>query len=250
MELRLTQWCRQVFSIDFEHTRMKTYLVTAKRTSNLNDPKVSQVLMRLHERADAHDAAVIPDVLAAAGERGASTDQEMADLLAGAFMPIHPNAGRLLHLLAMSRPPGRIVEFGTSHGLSTLYLAAAVGPEEPPVITTEMEVTKIDFARANFEDAGLADRIDLRIGDAFETLADLSDGIALLFLDGWKGLYLPLLRSLEPHLASGAIVVADDTLLLPDLCAEYVDYVRGPTNSYVSVGLPLDDGLEVSVFLG
>lgn len=229
---------------------MHTCVVTAKRTSRLNDPRVSQVLMRLHELADAHDAAVIPDVLAAAGERGASTDQEIADLLAGAFMPIHPNAGRLLHLLAMSRPVGRIIEFGTSHGLSTLYLAAAVGPEESPVITTEMELSKIDLARANFDDAGLADRIDLRVGDAFDTLTDLSDGVALLFLDGWKGLYLPLLRSLERHFVAGAIVVADDTLLLPDLCAEYVDYVRGATNSYVSVGLPLDDGLEVSVFLG
>jgi len=150
----------------------------------------------------------------------------------------------------MSRPVGRIIEFGTSHGLSTLYLAAAVGPEESPVITTEMELSKIDLARANFDDAGLADRIDLRVGDAFDTLTDLSDGVALLFLDGWKGLYLPLLRSLERHFVAGAIVVADDTLLLPDLCAEYVDYVRGASNSYVSVGLPLDDGLEVSVFLG
>lgn len=207
------------------------------------------MLVNLHARADAHDAAVIPDVLVAAGERGASTDVEMADLLAGAFMPIHPNAGRLLHLFAMSRPQGRIIEFGTSHGLSTLYLAAAIGSDEAPVITTEMELSKIDLARANFEEAGLSDRIDLRVGDAFETLANLSDGIALLFLDGWKGLYLPLLRALEPLLVSGAIIVADDTLLLPDLCADYVEYVRGATDRYVSVGLPVDDGLEVSVYL-
>jgi predicted O-methyltransferase YrrM len=188
--------------------------------------------------------------LVAAGERGATTDSEMADLLAGAYMPIHPNGGRLLHLLAMSRPPGRIVEFGTSHGLSTLYLASAIGAEELPVITTEMEPSKIDLARANFEEAGLADKIELRVGDAFDTLADLSHGIALLFLDGWKGLYLPLLKMLEPRLVSGAIVVADDTLLLPEICAAYVEYVRGATDSYVSVGLPIDDGLEVSVYLG
>jgi predicted O-methyltransferase YrrM len=149
----------------------------------------------------------------------------------------------------MSRPQGRIIEFGTSHGLSTLYLAAAIGSDEAPVITTEMELSKIDLARANFEEAGLSDRIDLRVGDAFETLANLSDGIALLFLDGWKGLYLPLLRALEPLLVSGAIIVADDTLLLPDLCADYVEYVRGATDRYVSVGLPVDDGLEVSVYL-
>lgn len=223
--------------------------MTEKRTSRLSDPKISEVLVKLHARADAHDAVVIPDVLVAAGERGASTDVEMADLLAGAFMPIHPNAGRLLHLFAMSRPQGRIIEFGTSHGLSTLYLAAAIGSDEAPVITTEMELSKIDLARANFEEAGLSDRIDLRVGDAFETLANLSDGIALLFLDGWKGLYLPLLRALEPLLVSGAIIVADDTLLLPDLCADYVEYLRGATDRYVSVGLPVDDGLEVSVYL-
>jgi predicted O-methyltransferase YrrM len=224
--------------------------MATKRISRLSDPKISQVLDKLHERADEHDAVVIPEVLTAAGERGASTDSEMADLLAGAFMPIHPNAGRLLHLLAMSRPQGRIVEFGTSHGLSTIYLAAAIGSDESPVITTEMELSKIDLALANFEEAGLGDRIDLRVGDAFDTLADLTDGIALLFLDGWKGLYLPLLRALEPRLVPGAIVVADDTLLLPDLCADYVDYVRSATDLYVSVGLPIDDGLEVSVFLG
>ena len=223
--------------------------MTEKRTSRLSDPKISEVLVKLHARADAHDAVVIPDVLVAAGERGASTDVEMADLLAGAFMPIHPNAGRLLHLFAMSRPQGRIIEFGTSHGPSTLYLAAAIGSDEAPVITTEMELSKIDLARANFEEAGLSDRIDLRVGDAFETLANLSDGIALLFLDGWKGLYLPLLRALEPLLVSGAIIVADDTLLLPDLCADYVEYLRGATDRYVSVGLPVDDGLEVSVYL-
>jgi predicted O-methyltransferase YrrM len=224
--------------------------MATKRISRLSDPKISQVLDKLHERADEHDAVVIPEVLTAAGERGASTDSEMADLLAGAFMPIHPNAGRLLHLLAMSRPQGRIVEFGTSHGLSTIYLAAAIGSDESPVITTEMELSKVDLALANFEEAGLGDRIDLRVGDAFGTLVDLTDGIALLFLDGWKGLYLPLLRALEPRLVPGAIVVADDTLLLPDLCADYVDYVRSATDLYVSVGLPIDDGLEVSVFLG
>jgi predicted O-methyltransferase YrrM len=244
------QWCRQVFSISDERNWLQTEFVTVKRTSRLSDPKISEVLVKLHARADAHDAAVIPEILTAAGERGASTDFEMADLLAGAFMPIHPNPGRLLHLLAMSRPQGRIIEFGTSHGLSTLYLAAALGSDEPPVITTEMELSKIDLARANFEEAGLGDRIDLRVGDAFDTLADLSDGIALLFLDGWKGLYLPLLRALEPRLVSGAIVVADDTLLLPDLCADYVSYVRGATDRYVSVGLPIDDGLEVSVYVG
>lgn len=221
--------------------------MTVNRTSRRGDPKVSEDLVELHAQADAHDAAVIPGVLASAGKRGASTDLEMADLLAGEVMPMHPNAGRLLQLLAISQRQGRIIEFGTSHGLSTLYLATAIGSDESSVISTEIDLSKIDLAHANFEEAGFGDRIDLRVGDAFDTLADLSDGIALLFLDGWKNLYLPLLRALEPLLVSEAIVVSADTHLLPDLCADYLDDVRGATDLYFSVGLPIDDELEVSV---
>ncbi|MFM7615958.1 MAG: O-methyltransferase [Actinomycetes bacterium] len=173
----------------------------------------------------------------------------MTDLLADAYIPISPIVGRLLHVLALSRRPGRIVEFGTSHGLSTIYLAAATSTHDAPVITTEAEPSKIAAARENFSAAGLADRIELRVGDAFETLADLDEPISLLFLDGWKGLYLPLLRQLEGRLVNGAIVVADDTTLLPELCADYLDYIRSNTGSYVSSSLPVDDGLEVSVVI-
>ena len=218
-----------------------------QRRSRLDEPRVTTVLIALHERAATNDGEVIPRVLVSAGERGASTDQDMADLLADAYMPIDATVGRLVHVLALARPAGRIVEFGTSHGLSTMYLAAAVDTGEPPVITTELEPAKVEAARANFDEAGLAESIDLRAGDAFETLADLSEPIGLLFLDGWKGLYLPLLLMLESRLAPGAIVIADDTTLLPELCADYLKYVRDTSNPYVSASIPLDDGLEVSV---
>lgn len=173
----------------------------------------------------------------------------MSDLLADAYIPISPVVGRLLHVFALTRPAGRIVEFGTSHGLSTIYLAAALGSGDLPVITTEAETSKIAAARENFSAAGVADLVDLRAGDAFETLADFDEPISLLFLDGWKGLYLPLLRHLEGRLVNGAIVVADDTALLPELCADYLDYVHRSTNTYVSSALPVDDGLEVSVVI-
>ncbi|MFM8858127.1 MAG: hypothetical protein ACKOI2_13205 [Actinomycetota bacterium] len=82
-----------------------------------------------------------------------------------------------------------------------------------------------------------------------DLLADAYIPISLLFLDGWKGLYLPLLRQLEGRLVNGAIVVADDTTLLPELCADYLDYIRSNAGSYVSSSLPVDDGLEVSVVI-
>jgi len=68
--------------------------------------------------------------------------------------------------------------------------------------------------------------------------------IGLVLLDGWKQLCLPVLRLLEPRLAPGALVVADD-IDLPDL-GDYLDYVRDPANGYVSVAFPVEDGMEIS----
>lgn len=216
-------------------------------TSRLEEPRLAEALSSLHAQAAINDEKVIPRVMNTAVERGASSDQEMSDLLVDAYMPISPIIGRLLHVLALTRRPGRIVEFGTSHGLSTIYLAAAIGPDDLPVITTEAESAKITAARNNFAVAGVVEEVDLRCGDAFETLAGFDEPISMLFLDGWKGLYLPLLRHLEDHLVNGAIVVADDTTLLPELCADYLEYIRNNTGTYVSSALPVDDGLEVSV---
>jgi predicted O-methyltransferase YrrM len=225
---------------------MELFRTVEPMTTNLSDPTVDRTLDRLHAAADAHDPAVMAEVWTVAGERGALSDAEMADLLADAYMPIAPDNGRFLHLLACARPPGRIVEFGCSHGLSTIYLAAALEPGEPRLVTTELEPAKVAAASANLAAAGLLDRVELRTGDAFETLADLEGQIALLFLDGWKALYLPMLQLLEPQLAAGALVVADDTTLLPHLTAEYLAYVRDPANGYVSAAITIDDGVEVS----
>src|SRR6185295_17303773 len=88
----------------------------------------------------------------------------------------------------------------------------------------------------NLRAAGLSEVIDLRVGDAFETLkSGLGGGIDLLLLDGWKEAYLPMLRFLEPQLSPNALVVADDLDIAPEALAPYLDYVRKPGNGYVSV---------------
>ena len=86
----------------------------------------------------------------------------------------------------------------------------------------------------------------MRQGDALASLRDVT-GIELLLLDGWKALYLPLLRQLEPALAPGCLVIADDILQMPVMLAPYLAHVRDPQNGYVSSLLPLDDGLELSI---
>lgn len=218
---------------------------TADAATALHDPLVATVLTDLHRTATEHDAEVMPDVWSAAAERGATDERGVADLLAHAYLPVDDTNGRLLHVLARARRPGRIVEFGTSMGISTIYLAAALETDEPPLVTTELEAAKADAARANLARAGLAERVDVWVGDALDTLSDLDEPVSLLFLDGWKGLYLSVLRLVEPMLVNGALVIADDTTLLGDLCQPFLDHVRRPGSGYVSVALPVDDGLEL-----
>jgi predicted O-methyltransferase YrrM len=142
--------------------------------------------------------------------------------------------------------PAAVVEFGTSFGISTLHLAAAVRDNGTGrVITTELSEAKARAARDTFAAAGLDDVITLLHGDARQTLEGLDASPGLVLLDGWKDLCLPVLRLLEPSLAPGALVIADD-IDLEDL-QPYLDYVRASASGYVNVTFPDgDEGMEIS----
>jgi predicted O-methyltransferase YrrM len=210
-------------------------------TCSLHDPVVSRVLGALHSQADTVD----PPLLAKMGDK---RDDEMAHLLDQAYIPVSPDAGRFLYSLARAAKTGTVVEFGTSLGISTIYLASAIRDRgDGSVITTELHSGKAQKARENLHAAGLLDYVDLREGDAIETLRDIAGGVSLLFLDGWKKLYLPVLKLLEPALEPGAMVVADDLDLFPEVHKPYLAYVRNPDGAYVSVEVPIGDRLELSV---
>jgi predicted O-methyltransferase YrrM len=124
--------------------------------------------------------------------------------------------------LVRGAAPGKVIEFATSFGISTIYLAAAVRDRgDGSVITTELHAGKAETAARYFAQAGLSDRIDLRVGDALETLRNVKDDVSVLFLDGWKNIYLPILQLLEPALRPGPLVVADDLDLFPEPLKPY-----------------------------
>jgi predicted O-methyltransferase YrrM len=210
-------------------------------TSSLFDPVVSRVLAALHSHAETIDPALL-------AKMGDATDDQMAELLDQAFIPVSADAGRFLYSLVRATNGGTVIEFGTSFGISTIYLASAVRDRAAgTVITTELHAGKAQKARENIRAAGLLDYVDIREGDALKTLGDIKSGVSLLFLDGWKKLYLPVLRLLEPALEPGAMVVADDLDLFPEVHKPYLAYVRNPANGYVSVEAPIGDRLELSV---
>jgi len=209
-------------------------------SASLTEPRIQNLLKALHAEADRVD----PPLLAAAEGKGV---HERIALLDRAFIPVAEDAGRFLYALVRGAARGRVVEFGTSFGISTIYMAAAIQDRGTgSIVTTELHAGKAEAARNSFERAGL-DGIDLRVGDALETLRDIKPDVSVVFLDGWKNLYLPVLRMLEPALVPGALIVADDLDLFPDVLAPYLAYVRDPANGYVSVKVPIGDAMELSV---
>jgi predicted O-methyltransferase YrrM len=216
--------------------------------TTLNSPLVRAVLDRLYDEAEENDRQIIERVRAEAERLGGPLDDRRhAAHLDDAFIPVAPEVGRLLYTLVRASRPNVVVEFGTSFGLSAIHLAAALRDNGVGrLVATELNPAKAARALDHLRQAGLDDLVEIRVGDAFTTLAGVT-AINFLLLDGWKGLYLPMLKTLEPALRPGSLIVADDLLLMPEMLQPYVDYVRNPINGYTSSEIPLDDGLEVSL---
>ena len=161
-------------------------------------------------------------------------------------LAVSREAGALLYMLARGRGARTIVEFGTSFGLSTLYLAAALRDNGGGgLITSEFEASKAARARQNLTEGGLIDLVEIREGDALRTLrGGLPESVDLLLLDGAKGLYPEILDLLESRLKPGALIIADDAGDSPG----YLERVRSASAGYMS--MPLAGDVELSMRLG
>lgn len=167
------------------------------------------------------------------------------------FIPVSPEQGEFLYLTARAMDAHNIVEFGTSFGISTIYLAAAVKDNGGgQVIGTEIEPGKHDRARQHLEEAGVSEFVDVRLGDALETLKEVPEPVDLVLMDGWKDLYLPILELLTPKLRPRAVVLADNIFTFKRDLKPYVDHVQCGRNGFESTTLHISDGFEYSVRVG
>jgi len=216
-------------------------------TNTLNSTHIVRLLDRLFAEADASEPAL--DAMRhsdAAGLINSKTGyRQFYGLLKDIPLPVSRETGSLLYMLARSTRAQSILEFGTSFGVSTIYLAAALRDNGGGrIITTEFEPSKAGRARENLTEAGLIDLVEIREGDALETLAiGLPETFELLLLDGAKSLYADILHCVESCLRPGSLVLADDARY----CAEFVSHIRSDVNHYVSV--PLAGDLEMSMRL-
>ena len=220
--------------------------------NTLTTAPVAPLLDRLFEEADAASPMNSPLAAALSVEQHRRLMQSKTDYLdfysqmKDFPLAVSRETGALLYMLARSRDARTIVEFGTSFGISTLYLAAALRDNGGGLlITSEFEPSKVARARGNLTAGGLIDLVEIREGDALQTLSvDLPETIDLVLLDGAKALYPEILGLVESRLRPGALIVADNADYSPD----YLARVRSPEAGYMST--PFAEDVELSMRIG
>ena len=219
--------------------------------TTLTAAPLADLLNRLFEEADAAEPETVAAVADLSDEEEARLRRSKTDYvefygrLKNLPLPVSRETGALLYMLARSSKARSIVEFGTSFGISTLHLAAALRDNGGGrLITTEFEPSKAARARENLTAGGLIDLVEIREGDALETLSvHLPETIDLVLLDGAKALYPEILSLVESRLKPGALIVADNADMSPD----YLERIRSPGSGYKSV--PFADDVELSMRL-
>ena len=215
------------------------------------DHTLRAILDRLHAASEAQEAENAAHLAADGGRstRGSESDVEAGRAFwADKYVALDRDKAEFCYLLARATGARRIVEAGTSYGVSTLYLAAAVRDNGGGlVIGTEREPGKVAAARATIAEAGLAGYVDIREGDLRSTLA-IDDGpVDLLLLDIWVAMVRATVDLVAPRIPVGGLIIADNTITRRREYGPLFDFLEDPANGFTTMTLPFSQGLEVAV---
>lgn len=201
------------------------------------DSAIETVLHEYHQRSDAEMKRMreLPP---------AEALKNIDELL----LAVGPATGQLMNILAKEAKSRTILEIGTSHGYSTVWLAEAARATGGKVITLDVHAGKQEYARNALSKAGLASFVEFKLGDARESIAALPGSIDFVLLDLWKDLYIPCFDLFYPKLSAGAMVVADN-MVFPEFsrkdAEDYRKHVRAKADIQ-SVLLPVGSSIELS----
>ncbi|TAJ68469.1 MAG: methyltransferase [Phenylobacterium sp.] len=219
--------------------------------SVLTDPALQARIDALQAQSAAQEAVTVGYFMERAKKGDLSwdgLDAEANRFMADKLVALQPVKAEFCHMLCRALRATRVVEVGTSFGVSTLYLADAVRANGGGVVIgTEYEPAKAVQARANFAAAGAADLIDLREGDLRETLKAIEGPVDFVLMDIWTEMARPALELIAPHLRPGAVVVADNTDQFRHAYRHFFEFVDDPKNGLRTMTLPFDNGLELVV---
>jgi predicted O-methyltransferase YrrM len=222
----------------------------AVQMSICQDLSLERLLAVLHAKSDNQ----LPAIKAFyEGRVGPPTDDEVKVFRSDKLVALDRDKAVFCYKLCRANGARYVVEAGTSYGVSTLYLAAAVRDNiranggEGIVIGTEYEPAKAEVAREHFAAAGLSRFVDLREGDLRETLKRIDVRVDFMLVDIWISMARPALELVAPYLRPGAVVICDNTQRHRDEYAHYFAFLRDPANGFQTMTLPFDGGLEMSV---
>lgn len=205
---------------------------------------VEQYLSSLNRQGD----VVLQDIARAGVER----DLPLVDA----------EVGVLLRVLATAVRATRILEIGTAIGYSGIWLAGAL-PAGGSLFTMESDEARARQARDNFARAGFSDRVSVIVGDAQRMLAKVAGPFDLVFQDGDKKLYTPMLDRLADLLRPGGLLVTDNVLWSGEVVPGFVTIPHHPAAdtraiaeynerlsnhpAFLTSIVPLRDGVAISV---
>ncbi|MFH8135738.1 O-methyltransferase [Pantoea osteomyelitidis] len=204
--------------------------------SAIHDPLVLETIKAMNTRRKHPDASAF-----------SGPEAPNPELFADYGFSIHPEQGELIYLLCRAMKATRVVDFATSVGMSAIYFAAAMRDNGGgQVIGAELVAEKAETARSNLAAARLESFVDIRIGDARETLRDVGGPVDFVLIDGWPlsegpTLARQVIEIMAPQLRVGGYVLNDNAE--PD----FLDYIRDPANGFISVTLPIKRGTELAV---
>lgn len=201
------------------------------------DENIDAVLEDYHKRIEAEDA------LMQSLERAEGMKRRDEFLLS-----VGMETAIFLNNLAKSSKAKTILEIGTSYGYSTIWLAEAAKANKGLVISLENDAKKAAYAQKMIEKAGLSAYVDIRVGDALETINQAREQFDFVLLDLWKELYLPCFDLFYPKLNKGAWVAADNMIFPPHSQSDTDAYRHRvkETHNFDSVLLPIGSGIELS----
>jgi predicted O-methyltransferase YrrM len=218
--------------------------------------KIDSLLDRLYQRHSSQNEALGAYFASRARDESFdwnNFDDQTNQFLSDKLVALDREKAEFCYHVCRALNAKRIIEAGTSFGVSTLYLASAVRDNvrgaigQGIVIGTEYEATKAEAARANFSEAGLSDFIELREGDLRRTLVDPGGQVDFMLVDIWASLARPALELIAPYLRTGAVVISDNTAQFRDAYREYFEFIDDPKNGLSTMTLPFEGGLEFTV---
>lgn len=216
-----------------------------------DDERIRSTLDRLYAANDAQEA---DNQRWLSGEGSRSTIGTEAEVEAGRafwadkYVALDRDKAELCYLLCRMRGARRIVEAGTSFGVSTLFLATAVRDNGGGVVIgAERETEKVAVARQNFESAGVSDLIELREGDLRQTLAPDDGPVDLLLLDIWVAMVPATVELVAPRIPVGGVIIADNTITRRADYEGLFNFLDDPSNGFTTMTLPMSNGLEMAV---